>query len=297
MAAIGHATDLAAGLAGRARNVHGILGADGTEVGVRVTDALGGPPKGVLFHVNGTAADARFTDAMGARLARDGITTVALGSRSAPLADGTFRAMSPDLHVADLDAVIEHFRSVTPGTPAAIAGTSLGASIVMLHNARGLNTGAHEVLALAPVALEKFLPVPDKARVIGSLFLPRVGDALAPTPMAVGRRMSTEAASPYNTEDLSAVKVPAHVFADVARMNLEIALRGRQGTGHTTIVIPDSDAVAVGPASRLFAKLVGGPAGRETVRLPGAPHELSQEVGNDRLVQLLRDSALGGAPL
>jgi alpha-beta hydrolase superfamily lysophospholipase len=198
-----------------------------------------------------------------------------------------------DIHADDLDRVVELALREHPDTPAAIAGTSLGAVISMHYNATR-NTHGLPVLALAPVVLDRFLPFGDKLKFAASLVSSRASESLVATPMSRGIRMTTNAASEYVThaDEMSHLRVPVRIFRDVARMDLDIARHGGDVGGATRVVLGGADEVSV---NRL-ASVLGRRAGATVETISGAPHELSQEWNDPRVVDAFADAALS-APL
>lgn len=287
--------DLAAGAraaAGIVRRDASLLASDGRQIGVRVTDAIG-PEKSVLVYMNGTAGQAHLFDGMAEQLAERGITSYAISSRTHMDAAGK---VLPDvghrIHSDDLDRVVKLATREHPDTPAAIAGTSLGAVIAMHYNATR-NTRGLPVLALAPVALDRFLPFGDKAKLAASLVSSRASSRLVNTPMSVGRTMTHNDASEYVTRagEMSKLKVPVRIFRDVARMQLDVLRRGGDTGGSLTTVLGGADQVGVNAISKLVARR----AGSDARVIPGAPHELSQEWHDRRVVDAIAGVALTAA--
>ena len=289
--------DLAGGaraIAGIARRDASLLAADGRQIGLRVTNAIG-PERSVLVYMNGTAGHARLFDGMADELAERGITTYSITSRTH--LDDAGRVL-PDaghrIHADDLDRVVRLAMREHPDTPAAIAGTSLGAVIAMHYNATR-NVHGLPVVALAPVVLDRFLPFTDKLRLAKSLVSSRAGSELVNTPMSVGRTMTTNPASEYVTRaaEMADLRVPARIFRDVARMNLDIARHGGQSTGRLHTVFGGADEVGINAVGKLVAHRA---APRElrapAITIAGAPHELSQEWHDPRVVDAIANVAL-----
>ncbi|MCW2925297.1 MAG: Hydrolase [Thermoleophilia bacterium] len=284
-------------IASMARRDATALASDGRSIGYRVTQAVG-QEKSVLVYMNGTAGKAALFDGMADQLAQRGITSYSITSRTHLDAAGR---ILPDagygIHADDLDRVVTLALREHPDTPAAVAGTSLGAVIAMHYNATR-NVHGLPVVALAPVALDRFLPFADKAKLVASLGSERAGNALVATPMSVGRTMTTNPASEYVTHagEMANTKVPARIFRDVLRMNVDTLRHAKDATGELHVVLGGSDQVSVNAVSRLVAKHAA-PAGLRTpvTTLSGAPHELSQEWNDPRVVDALASVALGAS--
>ena len=77
------------------------------------------------------------------------------------------------------------------------------------------------------------MPTRSLVRLARSLVSSRAGSALVNTPMSVGRTMTTNPASEYVTRaaEMADLKVPARIFRDVARMNIDVARHGDGATG------------------------------------------------------------------
>lgn len=274
-----------------------VLAADGRSIGVRVTQAMG-RERSVLVYMNGTAGGAGLFDGMASRLAERGITSYSITSRTH--LDDLSRVL-PDtghrIHSDDLERVVRLATTEHPGVPATIAGTSLGAVIAMHYNATR-NVRGLPVVALAPVALDRFLPFRDKVKLAASLVSRRAGASLVQTPMSVGRTMTTNPASEYVTraEEMARLRVPARIFRDVLRMNLDTLRGGRSAHGPLHVVLAGADQVGVNPVSRVVARAAAPSHLRAPlVELRGAPHELSQEWHDPRVVDAIADVALGSA--
>lgn len=279
-------------IAGIARRDASILAADGRDIGVRVTSAIG-QERSLLVYMNGTAGQARLFDGMADELARRGITSYSITSRThLDEAGRVLPDVGPGIHADDLDRVVNLALREHPDTPATVAGTSLGAVIAMHYNATRNSRGL-PVVALAPVVLDRFLPFGDKVRLAGSLVSRRMGEALVNTPMSVGRTMTTNPASEYVTRagEMANLKVPARIFRDVARMNLDIARQGADVGGAAHVVLGGADQVGVNRLSSLLARRAGATV--ETI--PGAPHELSQQWSDRRVVDAISDVALASS--
>lgn len=281
--------DLAAGartITSVARRDAMLLARDGRDIAVRVTDAVG-PEQSVLVYMNGTAGQARLFDGMADQLAQRGITSYSITSRTHLDEAGT---VLPDvghgIHSDDLDRVVRLATREHPDTPAAIAGTSLGGVIAMHYNATR-NVQGLPVVALAPVVLDRFLPFADKAKLAASLVSSRASDKLVNTPMSVGRTMTHNPASEYVTRaaEMTDLRVPARIFRDVARMNLDVVRHGNGAGGPLSVVLGGADEVGINGLSKLVARRAG--AGDATTVIPGAPHELSQEWQDPRVVDAI----------
>ncbi len=268
-----------------------LLAADGRQIGVRVTEAVG-PEKSVLVYMNGTAGHAGLFDGMADELAERGITSYSITSRThLDDAGNVLPDVGHRIHSDDLDRVVQLATREHPDTPAAIAGTSLGAVIAMHYNATR-NTQGLPVLAMAPVAFDRFLPFSEKAKLVGSLFSSRVSNQLVNTPMSVGRTMTHNPASEYVTraDEMSQLKVPVRIFRDVAKMQIDILRHGQKATGELDVVLGGADQVGVNALAKLAAKRAA--PGVEVRTIPGAPHELSQEWQDARVVDTIADVAL-----
>lgn len=275
-----------------ARREASLLARDGQSIGVRVTEAIG-TPKATLVYMNGTAGTARLFDGMADELAKHGVTSYSVTSRThldeagGVLADSGFR-----IHADDLDRVVELAAREHPDTPGAIAGTSLGAVIAMHYNATR-NGRALPVVAMSPVVLERFLPFADKLRLARGIASSSASGALVNTPMSVGRTMTTNhTGSEYITRaaEMAKTKVPARVFRDVLRMNLETALKGPRATGPLQVVLAGADQVGINASAKVIARRAAPDGLRAPVReIPGAPHELSQESHDPRVVNAILD--------
>lgn len=289
--------DLAAGARAAvsvARRDASLLARDGRGIAVRVTDAVG-PEKSVLVYMNGTAGSAQLFDGMADQLARRGITSYSITSRTH--LDDAGRVL-PDvghrIHSDDLDRVVQLAMREHPDTPAAIAGTSLGAVIAMHYNTTR-NTHGLPVVALAPVVLDRFLPFTDKLRLGAALVSSRASNALVNTPMSMGRTMTRNPASQYVTraEEMAKLRVPARIFRDVAHMNVETAVRGGNATGNLHVVLGGADEVSFNSLARLASRRAVPAELRSPIReISGAPHELSQEWHDPRVVDAIADVAL-----
>lgn len=278
-------------IASTARREASLLARDGQSIGVRVTEAIG-TPKATLVYMNGTAGTARMFDGMADELARHGVTSYSVASRThmddagRVLSDSGFR-----IHADDLDRVVELAAREHPDTPAAIAGTSLGAVIAMHYNATR-NARALPVVAMSPVVLDRFLPFADKLRLARGIASSSASGALVNTPMSVGRTMTTNPASEYISRgaEMARTKVPARVFRDVLRMNLETAAKGTRATGPLQVVLAGADEVGINGTARLVARRAAPDDLRAPIReIPGAPHELSQESHDPRVVNAILD--------
>jgi alpha-beta hydrolase superfamily lysophospholipase len=280
-----------------------VLEGDGAKIALQVTEAAG-MPKGVVVYMNGTAAPASFFDRMATKLAQDeGYTSYAISSRTGRVDStsglpvtpgitpvGLTRSVStdPKAYADDLARVVELARAEHPGAPMAVVGTSLGGVIANYFNATR-NVHGVPVVSMSPVVLDRFQPFADKLRLLGSTVSDQVGERLVASPMTVGRRMSSMADSPYNTmANIADVKVPVKVFRSVLEMNAATAVRGpRHSTGHTTVVFAGDDKVAWNPSGKLASHLWNTRANREVVVAEGAPHELSQETGNQSVLDAI----------
>lgn len=278
-------------IATTARREASLLARDGERIGVRVTDAIG-TPKATLVYMNGTAGTAGMFDGMADELAKRGVTSYSVTSRThldeagGVLAESGFR-----IHADDLDRVVELAVREHPDTPAAIAGTSLGAVIAMHYNATR-NARALPVVAMSPVVLDRFLPFADKLRLARAIVSSSASGVLVDTPMSVGRTMTTNPASEYVTRraEMARTKVPARVFRDVLRMNLETAAKGQRATGPLQVVLAGADEVGINATARLVARRAAPDELRASIReIPDAPHELSQEWHDPRVANAILD--------
>jgi alpha-beta hydrolase superfamily lysophospholipase len=281
--------DLAAGaraIATTVRRDTTLLARDGRDIAVRVTNAVG-PEQSVLVYMNGTAGQARLFDGMADQLAQRGITSYSITSRThLDEAGKVLPDVGHGIHSDDLDRVVQLATREHPDTPAAIAGTSLGGVIAMHYNATRNSQGL-PVIALAPVAFDRFLPFSEKVKLVGSLFSSRVSNQLVNTPMSVGRTMTHNPASEYVThaDEMSKLRVPVRIFRDVAKMQLDILRHGPKATGELDVVLGGADEVGVNALAKLAAKRAA--PGVEVRTIPGAPHELSQEWQDPRVVDAI----------
>ena len=282
--------DLAAGaraITNVARRDATLLAADGRDIAVRVTDAIG-PEQSVFIYMNGTAGKAHLFDGMADELAQRGVTSYSITSRThLDEAGQVLPDVGHGIHSSDLDRVVQLATREHPDTPAAIGGTSLGAVIAMHYNATR-NAQQLPVLAMSPVLLDRFLPFGDKLKLAGSLVSSRVGDKLVATPMSVGRTMTSNPASEYVTKaaEMSEIRVPARIFRDVARMQIDIARHGSNVSAPARVVLAGDDQVSVNALASLGARR----AGATTEVIPGAPHELSQEWTDQRVVDAIANA-------
>jgi hypothetical protein len=74
-------------------------------------------------------------------------------------------------------------------------------------------------------------------------------------------------------------------------MNFDIARHGRSATGSLHTVLGGADEVGINATSRPLAKIAAPHATVETI--PGAPHELSQEWQDPRVVDAFERAVLG----
>lgn len=259
-----------------------LVAKDGAQIAYRTSETAQAP-KRVLVYMNGTAGTADLFDGMGEKLAEKGIKSYSITSRTGrehSLFDAGFRR-----HADDLDRVVEQARLENPNVPVSVAGTSLGAVIAMHWNATQ-NAGGARVLALSPVILDRFQPFSDKVKLVGGLFSKRLAKSEVATPMKVGRTMSENPASPYNTRDLSQTIVPVGIFDDVLKMNLDTLAHRGSTAGQVTVVKAGNDKVALNAVTGPFTK-ASIPGDKRTVTtVPRAAHELSQEWHRQDVVDL-----------
>lgn len=272
-----------------------LIARDGATIGVHMTPAAG-VERGLLIFQNGTTAGAEMFDGMAAKLAERGITSWSVRARSHLNAAGkVLPDVGAGIHADDLARVVARARSLSPNTPAAVSGASFGAVVAMHFNV-GRNIDRLPVQALDPVLLDQFLPFGDKLRLAGSMVSDTFGRMKVNTPMSLGKTLTTNPASPYikNAAALRATKVPARVFRDVARMDLDIMARGRRATqGPVQYVYSGHDEVAINATTKLMEKIAVPPSRHiPSKTITDAPHDLSQQWHDPEVVDTISNFVL-----
>lgn len=262
---------------------------DGQTISYRTTEPAHAP-KAVVVYVNGTLGTPDMFDMMGEQLARSDVKSYAMGSRTG--AEWLSKAPGVKLDISryadDVQRVVDVAAREHPGVPISVIGTSLGGTIVESWNIHR-NPDRLPVLATSPVTWDRFLPLGQKATVIGSVLGgEQAARTLTDTPMSRGAQMTTNPASRYLDPSMRELKVPAGLWRDDFLMNLDIGLRHADARGPLTVVLAGDDQVNSNFVARLFSRLIGA----SPTTIPGAAHDLSQETGNPAVVDAIRGFAL-----
>lgn len=270
-------------LATTATHADGSLTAsDGKAIAYRTTEPAR-KPRAIVVMQQGTYGQPALWDAMGEKLAAQGIKSYAVGSR--------VETTDSRIHADDLDRVVARARQENPGVPVTVMGVSLGAMIAMDWNA-SRNTTHTPVVLMSPVVVPRYLGAGDLLKVGAGLFSKHFAKSKVDSPMSKGAPLTTNPNSPeLSLPNAKEMKVPANLFDDVVKMAARGAEAGGKTTGPLLVMEAGDDKVALNLATSPFMKLIGS-KDKTVVKLPGAAHDLSQESQRPDVVNTLSNWVL-----